>query len=232
MKVLARLLLCIAVATMALGGCAAGDSGEPRPKGEEPGSIGLELVVGPYTINSVHYDIVSTGGFHASGDINVSMSSAISGFVGGLPSGTGFTITLTATSSSHPSVSCTGVATFAVMAGATTVVNVALTCRNTNNTGGVVINGTINLCPTIDVFDANPLSAAVGTSITLHAAATDIDNLPTPPVTYNWSAPGFVASNANASFPCIAAGNYPLTLVVSDGDTSCDASGTVMLSCY
>jgi hypothetical protein len=231
MNILSRLLLCFAIVTMAISGCAAGDSGEPRPRGEEPGSIGLELVVGPYTINTVHYDIVGTNGFHAEGDINVSMSSAISGFVGSIPASGGYTITLTATSSSHPNVGCTGVATFAVMAGATTVVNVALTCRNTNNNGGIIINGTINLCPSINVFDAAPLSAAVGTSIALHAAATDIDNLPTP-LTYNWSAPGFTASNANASFPCIAAGNYPLTLVVSDGDTSCDASGTVMLSCY
>jgi hypothetical protein len=218
---------------MSIVGCAAdAGGGLPRPADKNEGSIGLELVVGPYTINSVHYDIVSTGGFHASGDINVATSSAISGFVGGLPAGTGFSITLTATSSSHPNVSCTGTATFAVMAGATTVVNVALTCRATNNTGGILINGTINLCPSINVFDASPLNAAVGSSISLHAAATDIDNLPITPVTYNWSAPGFTASNANASFPCTAAGNYPLTLVVSDGDSSCDASGTVMLTCY
>lgn len=230
MNTLSRLLLCVAIVTMAIGGCAA-DSGDPRPAKAETGTIGLELVVGPYTINTVHYDIVGTNGFHAAGDINVSMSSAISGFVGSIPASGGYTITLTATSSSHPNVSCTGVATFAVMAGATTVVNVALTCRPTNNSGGIIVNGTINLCPSIDVFDAAPLSAAVGTSIALHAAATDIDNLPTP-LTYNWSAPGFTASNANATFPCVAAGNYPLTLVVSDGDTSCDASGTVMLSCY
>lgn len=230
MKALARFLLVIAA--LAIVGCGTDPGGRRSPPGDTDGTLGLELVVGPYTINVVHYDIVGTNGFHAAGDINVSMSSAISGFVGSIPAGTGYTVTLTAVSSSHPNVSCTGVATFAVMAGATTVVNVALTCRATNNNGGILINGTINLCPTIDVFDASPLNAAVGTSIALHAAATDIDNSPTTPVTYNWSAPGFSASNANASFPCTAAGNFPLTLVVSDGDSSCDASGTVMLTCY
>ena len=230
MNTLSRLLLCAAFAIASIG-CAAGDESIPRRPSETSGSIGLELVVGPYVINTVHYDILGTNGFHASGDINVSMSSAISGFVGSIPAGGGYSITLTAISSSHPNVSCAGTATFAIMPGATTVVNVALTCRNTNNNGGILINGTINLCPMIDVFDAAPLNASVGTSIALHAAATDIDNLPTP-LTYNWSAPGYTASNANATFPCIAAGNYPLTLTVSDGDSSCDATGTVMLTCF
>jgi hypothetical protein len=231
MKVLSTFLICL---TLAFFGCGAGDDPAPRRPGngaDATGTLGLELVVGPYTINTVHYDITGTNGFHASGDINVSMSSAVSGFVGSIPASGGYTITLTATAANNPNVSCTGTATFSVMAGATTVVNVALTCRNINNNGGILINGTINLCPTIDVFDASPLSVAVGNSIALHAAATDVDSLPTP-LTFNWSAPGFTASNANANFPCLAAGNYPLTLVVSDGDTSCDASGTVMLSCF
>src|SRR6478609_9132801 len=78
----------------------AGCSREPSNHGDvdSAGSIGLQLTAAPgITLNAVSYTI-SGNGFTKTGGIDVSGAPIISGTVGGIPAGKGYTITLTATS--------------------------------------------------------------------------------------------------------------------------------------
>ena len=113
-----------------LGGC----SREPSSHGDvEPaGSIGLNLTAAPgVTLNSVTYTITGNG-FTKTGTIDTSGSPTISGTIGGIPAGKGYTITLTATSV-EGDTTFTGSATFDVTAGATTSVTIRL--NGTGKTG-------------------------------------------------------------------------------------------------
>ena len=65
---------------------------------EQSGSIGLNLDAAPgVTLNAVTYTITGNG-FTKTGAIDTSGSPTISGTIGGIPAGKGYTITLTATS--------------------------------------------------------------------------------------------------------------------------------------
>ncbi len=84
---------------------------------EQVGSLGINLDVAPgVTLNSVTYSITGNG-FTKTGTIDTSGSPTISGTIGGIPAGNGYTITLTATST-EGDTTFTGSAKFDVTAGA------------------------------------------------------------------------------------------------------------------
>src|SRR5690606_39542929 len=106
-----------------LSGCVSEDIGGEST--EQVGSLGLQLEVAPgVTLNSVTYTITK-GEFTKSGSIDVGDSPTISGTIGGIPAGNGYTITLLATSEEE-GTSFTGSATFDVTAGNTTSVTIHL----------------------------------------------------------------------------------------------------------
>src|SRR3979409_2046358 len=85
----------IVLAAAAFGaGCASEAADGPM------GSISMELQIAPgVTINTVNWAISNAGsGFTKSGSVNVRFSNTISFQTGGIPAGTGYSITLTATS--------------------------------------------------------------------------------------------------------------------------------------
>src|SRR5215467_1677029 len=95
------------VATLALAccgytliGCSSGQGAGTPPVGSEEstGALGfaLQLATGQ-TINTASYSISGPNGFSKSGSIDVSNSSTLSATIGGLPTGTGYQITITAT---------------------------------------------------------------------------------------------------------------------------------------
>jgi hypothetical protein len=199
------------------------------------GSIGLQLTPGAgVVIDLVSYTIVGPNGLTRPGSIDVSNSSTLSAFVGGLPAGTGYTITLTATSTDNKT-NCFGSATFDVVANTTTNVPVTFRCVKQKNNGSVIIGGTLNVCPNIDNLLINPLSAPVGGTITLGAVASDLDGLPAP-LSYTWKTTGGTlggASTAHATLTCTAAGTPLVTLTVSDGDPApnCPATQSFDVTC-
>ena len=78
----------------------------------------------------------------------------------------------------HPATgttTCTGSATFNVVARATAAVPVSLTCRDTSNAGSILINGAVTFCPVIDGLSANPDNVVVGSSLALGAAVRNPD---------------------------------------------------------
>ncbi len=94
-----------------------------------PGSLSIALVVPPnFQIDTVSYQLTKTG-FSQAGSLNVAQSGTVSGVLGGIPAGTGYTLALTASDVGKKFTSCAGSSPVAVTGGATTPVSVAIECR-------------------------------------------------------------------------------------------------------
>jgi hypothetical protein len=178
--------------------------------------------------NTFSYSITGPG--TKSGSIDVSNSSTVSALIGGIASGAGYGLTLTG-ASIDGETNCSGSsALFNVVSGATTSVSVAIDCHRAPTTGSVQINGTINVCPSIDSVSANP---PVGNTIALAGAATDPDGGPGV-LSYKWTTSSGALSSDGAQNPtltCTTPGPASLTLVVSDGDPGCAATFNVQVTC-
>jgi phospholipase C len=184
------------------------------------------------TIDTVNYTITGPHGYSKTGSIDVSHSTTISAVIGGIPVGSGYTITLTATSVDG-SLTCSGSATFSVTAHTTTAVTVKLECHQGPKTGGVGINGSTNVCPSIQSVSASPNEVLTGGSVAVAASASDPDG---DTITYKWSATSGTFSNATAAsttYTCTAPGVATLTVTASDGDNTpgCPDSQTVQVTC-
>lgn len=227
----AALMALVGLSTgLAMFGCSSADTQGTEQGSESTGTVGLELQAGGVTLNAVNYTILGNG-FSKSGSINVANSTKISATIGGIPGGNGYSITLTGNAAGN-GVTCTGSASFNVTAGATTSTQINLQCKLPPKTGNVSINGTVNVCPTIDSLSIEPAETTVGSSVTLSASGSDSDNAPSA-LSYAWSATGGTltgATTANASLACTTAGPVTVTLTVGDGDCTDTLSQTVTCS--
>ncbi|MEI9947640.1 MAG: hypothetical protein WDO74_01290 [Pseudomonadota bacterium] len=221
-------------ASVALVACSA-DQSQPSLTGESLGSVAFALQAAPgVTLNSVTYTILGPASFSKSGSIDLSRSSQIGALIGPLPAGLGYSITLAATSVEGTS-SCSGSALFDVAAHQTTSVVVAFACHEAARTGSVLVNGALNVCPSLDAVSANPAEAFVGTTIALSARAHDADAAPAA-LSYRWSASSGSLSDSNTSAPiftCLAPGPVSLSVSASDGDplASCAESRVITVQC-
>lgn len=205
------------------------DSNDGAETADKSASVDLALDVAPnVTVDRASYTITGPGGFLRSGTLDLTNSAKLSAVIGGLPVGTGYLITISLTSTDGKD-SCSGSASFEVAAHATTAVTVHLTCHEAANTGNALVNGVVNVCPTIDAAGASPAEALVGTGIRIRSSAHDADAGPSA-LSYQWTATSGVFDNANAAnplFTCSAPGKATLTLTVSDGDTSPTCADTL-----
>jgi arylsulfatase A-like enzyme len=192
------------------------------------GSLGLSLqVASGVTVNAVSYSITGNG-FSKTGTIDTSGTSTISGTIGGIPAGKGYTIALTATSV-EGSATFTGSAKFDVTAGKATSVSIHLKGTATSGNGSVLVNGTLNVGPVVEELTVTPLQVFVGSTIALTGVAKDADAGPSP-LTYYWSTTGGVIDNplqANATLTTTKPGTFTVKFAASDGDVTTSASTTV-----
>ena len=213
-------------------GCSAADSTAPAHEAtEDSGSIGLALQAGGVTLNSVGYTIIGNG-YSKSGTINVAGSSLISAVIGGIPAGSGYSISLSASDATNSAITCSGSSSFNVSAGATTSTQVKLQCKTPAKTGSVMVNGTLNVCPVIDSLSVAPAETTVGNAVGLSATGSDSDKLPSA-LSYSWTSnSGTIAgaASANASLTCTSVGPVTVTLTVSDGDCTDTLTQTVTCS--
>jgi arylsulfatase B len=222
-------LIC-SLALAATAGLLEGCSSEPLSGGgeEQPGSLGLALEVAPgVTLSSVTYTITGND-FSKTGTIDIGRSPTISGTIGGIPSGNGYTITLAATSAEDGTV-FTGSAKFNVTAGETASVTVHLKGSGKTGNGSVTVNGTLNVGPVIDELTLTPLTVFVGGTVTLSAVAHDPDQGPSP-LSYYWATTGGVIDNPiapDATLTSAAPGTFTIDLTLSDGDSTTTATRTV-----
>jgi hypothetical protein len=93
------------------------------------GAIDIAVLVPPnFQVATASYQIAKPG-FSVTGSLNVAESATISGVIGGIPTGTGYTLTLTMTDVAKKFTSCAGSSTFAVVGGTTTPVIVGVSCH-------------------------------------------------------------------------------------------------------
>jgi len=199
-----------------LSGCV-GDQ-ENGVEGENIGSLGLDLQVAPgVTLLSVSYTITGNG-FAKTGTIDVSDSPIISGTIGGIPAGNGYTIELSAVSVEDQTV-FTGSAKFNVTAGNATSVEIHLTGSSQSANGAVSVGATFSTSPVIDELTATPTKVFVGGHVTLTGLAHDPDGAPAA-LSYYWSTTGGLIDNPiapNATLTSDTPGTFTVELTVSDG---------------
>ena len=107
-----------------------GGAGAAKAGQSAPGSLSIGLVVPPnFQINAISYQLTNTTGFSQAGSLNVAQSGTVTGVIGGIPTGTGYTLALSAIDVAKKFSSCSGSSTVAVTGGATTPVSVAIDCR-------------------------------------------------------------------------------------------------------
>ena len=212
-------------------GCSGSSPASTGHSDEHAGDVSLALQVGSSPLTSARYTIIGPASFSRSGTIDVSQSTKLSVTVAGIPAGTGYSVTLSA-STPDASITCNGSASFAVTARETTPVTVAVTCKEKAKTGSVSINGTVNICPVADGIMANPSALSVGGSAVVAGLAHDTDAAPVA-LGYNWTASSGTLSSAtdsNPTFTCTAPGTATLTLTVSDGDVTVGCADTLSTS--
>jgi len=222
---------------VALGICTAssivacGDDGNGavvHPDGTGQVGLSLQAPAGT-TIQTASYTMTGPLGFNRTGAI----TAGVTVLVADVPAGTGYQVTLTATTAT--AASCSGSATFDVVARQMATVTVPMTCLEPSRSGSVLVNGTLNVCPTIDGIGANPSEIEVGGSIALSGAAHDSDAGPSP-LSFGWtSSAGTLSDPAaqNPTFTCTTEGLVTLHLSVGDGDPSaaCADTSTAQVRC-
>ena len=168
-----------------------------------------------------------------SGAIDVSNSPTIAATFSQLQPGTGYQLTLHATSV-EGNATCVGAATFNVAARTTTPVTIHLYCQQLTTNGGANVQGLLNSCPLIDSLGASPGEALVGGTMALTAVAHDLDHAPAP-LTYHWASSSGTLSDAAAQIPqftCTTSGPATITLTVSDGDVTSGCPDVQSLSVF
>jgi hypothetical protein len=184
------------------------------------GSVGFQLTLPDgSSISIVHWSITGPNNSSTvvkSGSVDVHASGGTKFQVSEIPEGMGYRVLLSAMSVDG-GIDCEGSASFAVVARATTQVDVQLACTAAGAGQTTVVNGTSFDCAAWNSVSASPNETAVGTPVSLSATATG----PIPAnLTYRWSAPSgqFTAPTAaNTNFVCSTPGPVNVTLVVGDG---------------
>jgi hypothetical protein len=227
-----RSVFAVALTSLAAFGATACGAEDPTAGSgdvENAGSVGLELELGSEVkLNTVSYEIVGNG-FSKTGSLNVSRSRNLRATIGGIPAGNAYTITLSGVDSRDSRVTCRGSALFDVTAGATSTARVSFQCTLPRRNGSVDVTGTGNVCPRIDAVSAEPSETSVGSSLALTSEVRDSDRFPAA-VTYAWRTTGGTLDGATTpapTFNCNAAGEFTVTLEVTDSECGDSFSTTV-----
>ncbi|HXX66506.1 MAG TPA: alkaline phosphatase family protein [Polyangiaceae bacterium] len=214
-------------------------SGTGTPEGNV-GSVGFQLTLpGGEQLNTVTWTITGPNGASTvvqTGTVNVANSLSVSFVVGNLPAGSGYSISLTGTTTDGVTT-CAGSTTFSVAARAQATVSVLLQCTQpATEAGSAFINANTVNCATWNSVSAVPSTAIVGASVTVSASAV----APNPSgISYAWSLVSGTGTFSSATsqttqFTCGAAGTATLQVTMSDSDAgSCGslASTTLQIAC-
>jgi len=209
-------------------------SGESDSSTGSGGKIGVDLQLAPgVTVDTVSWSITNGTTFSQSGTVNVQSSNTISFLVGGIPSGPGYTLTLTATTVDG-TLTCLGSAPFSVISGATTAVSVNLACSPAEaDAGSIIVSGSTSVCANINSLSASPLETSVNGTVALAAVAS----AGSVPPSYAWTSTAGAFDNPVSATPVFTCpptpGPVTLTLTVSPNASVCTTTFTqsVVVSC-
>lgn len=230
-KYLSSLLLgCVAALAMAMAGCGA-DAGV-----FETGNVELSLLVGEASVDRVNYEV--TGGSLVtplSGELAVE-GNVVSATISNIPEGIGYLLSLTAYAQGEKL--CEGVSeSFDIVAGETTQVDVTLNCGVAvpQPSGNAQVNGSFeivqgNACPLLHSVSAIPLQNAAGAQLEIVASDPDGSEL-----SYSWTASAGSFDDPSSSKPVYlcgpATGPQSISVLLSDGTSSCDVVAAVEVDC-
>lgn len=208
-------------------GCSSEGGQEPSGEhGRAQGGVSAALTLpSGVVINTVSFAVTGgPSGVNRTGTVNVTNSTQLRFRVGDLPVGSGYTMSLTATTQSG--VPCAGSAGFAIADSQVSTLVMMLVCGagtqvEVDNTGDVsavveVINQAGQTCPVVTGISSLPLESYVGSALAVEGYATS-----TTGVSYSWSGSGgtFSAPTAAASnFTCQTAGEHTLTFAIEKPD--------------
>ncbi|MGB5704058.1 MAG: hypothetical protein WBM48_14645, partial [Polyangiales bacterium] len=151
-----------------------------------------------------------------------------------LPVATGYGIVIVAYDAADTNI-CRGSASFDIVEGVTTNVPIVATCSvsSTLPSGTVGIDLTFqdNVCPVINQINVVPQTIAVGQTATVSINANDPEG---GTLAYDWtSLAGTFADPAatTTTYTCTQALDHNVSISVSDGDTFCDQSRLLNVTC-
>jgi hypothetical protein len=203
------LLGCAGIGPACAGGARHDDQQDPTAR------VGIDLTTGGESINSVH--MVVSGPTPIVRDINTaSAHSTISAFTGALLPGA-YVVTMTATALSGDS--CTGGASFTVVAGVTASVTVPITC-------GTQVTAQQRGNATLDAPVTNAQNCPFLTSVVVAPLKTDVNGLIDVVATVNGAGVVTWTSDIDGTFDagqyaCVSAGPKLLTVSVRLPGTTC-----------
>ncbi|MGD8825343.1 MAG: hypothetical protein PVI24_10205 [Myxococcales bacterium] len=151
-----------------------------------------------------------------------------------LPVATGYGIVLIAYDASDNNI-CRGSAPFDVAEGVTTNINLTLTCSVSSDlpSGSVGVTATFqdNICPVINQLNVVPQTIAVGQTAQVSVNATDAEGAT---LQYTWDSLAGTFGDptaASTTYTCTQAIDHNISINVSDGDTFCDQSRLLNVTC-
>jgi hypothetical protein len=225
---------CLGLVGMMAVACSSSD--EVAQSTEVVGEVGMAITLptNAGSIDSVAWAITGNG-VSRSDSVAVGASQNASAQIGGIPAGNGYILTLNA-STPDRAVTCSGTATFNIVAGQTSRVSLELSCTDSSVNQPPATNGQLAFsatpvelpppCAIIESISASPTEVVEGGSVALSATSWVLDPQSSALI-YTWSAAnGFAATGASATFPCTVAGTYAIILTISDGRPGCDASNS------
>ncbi len=193
--------------------------------------LGFELADGS-PVDEVSYAITGNGIDPMEGVIDTSApGSTASVEVFGIPPGTQYLVTMTATTIDGERT-CEGAVRFDVSAGIATEVHVMLGCKRAPRLGSVRANGKLNVCTDLTKVVASPLQTSIANGLALSAEGSDVEG---DPIAYRWRATGGSLSNPSSAvttYTCEVDGPQTVEVEVSDdGFDQCVDDWTIDVTC-
>jgi hypothetical protein len=184
------------------------------------GTAGFQLDVGSgITVNTVTATLLLPNGTSQTQNFDVSPDDAsISVYLGELPVGSGYQVTLSATATNG--ADCTGKSSFKVKKDETVVVSVKMQCSGgvaTPDVGaakvkGELVPGTGACAAVIDRIEAAPAQVGLNIPVSVELFPTDGT---APLVTFSASGGTVTAMDTRATFRCTAEGEFDVTASAS-----------------
>ncbi|HTB56601.1 MAG TPA: hypothetical protein VLC06_01945 [Polyangia bacterium] len=200
---------------------------DPRTEGA---SIAFQVSPG-VTLSTATYWVIAPTGAVTTGTVSVGSSANVLVILSGLPTATGYQLIVSGLASDMVT-GCSGSATFNAPTPSSGVL-VKLICAGPPAPGQALVTATVNSCPIIDGFVANPSAAVIGGAMALQVTAHDPDSGPAA-LTYAWSADGGSltgSTTAAATFTCAQTGTFHISVAASDGDATCGVAQTFAVTC-
>jgi hypothetical protein len=186
------------------------------PTSGDVGTAGFQLDVGSgITVNAVAATLLSPDGTSQTRNFDVSQDDAsIAVYLGELPVGSGYQVTLSATATNG--ADCAGTSSFKVKKDETVVVAVKMQCSGgvanpdvgAAKVKGELIPGTGDCAAVIDRIEAAPARVGLNIPVTVEVFVTDGT---APLVTFSASGGTLMATDTRATFRCTAEGEFEVT---------------------